>query len=96
MLRDRYEPMNLFDLVPALGMIMDPALMPLDTLLDNDALFPTAYSQNSRTYHFLTTYASLLPFSHLEFQPEFPMLSAECVGTIHPLRLCSALLAYGK
>jgi IS5 family transposase len=27
MLRDRYEPMNVFDLVPALGLTMDPVLM---------------------------------------------------------------------
>src|SRR5215217_2525010 len=41
MLRDRYEPMNLFDLVPALGMELDPVLMQLDTLLDDDTLFQT-------------------------------------------------------
>ena len=29
MLRDRYEPMNLFDLVPALGPAMEPVLTPL-------------------------------------------------------------------
>ena len=39
MLRDRYEPMNLFDLVPALGMQLDPVLLQLDQLLDDDALF---------------------------------------------------------
>jgi transposase, IS5 family len=39
MLRDRYEPMNLFDLVPALGMQLDPLLLQLDQLLDDDALF---------------------------------------------------------
>lgn len=39
MLRDRYDPMNLFDLVPALGIQLDPVLMQLDQLLDDDVLF---------------------------------------------------------
>jgi transposase, IS5 family len=39
MLRDRYNPMNLFDLVPALGMELDPVLTQLDRLLDDDVLF---------------------------------------------------------
>jgi IS5 family transposase len=39
MLRDRYDPMNLFDLVPALSMQLDPVLTQLDQLLDDDTLF---------------------------------------------------------
>jgi IS5 family transposase len=39
MLRERYEPMNLFDLVPALSMALDPVLTRLDRLLDDDTLF---------------------------------------------------------
>ncbi len=39
MLRDRYDPMNLFDLVPTLGMELDPVLTQLDQLLDDDKLF---------------------------------------------------------
>src|SRR6266545_1131486 len=39
MLRDRYDPMNLFDLVPALSMALDPVLTQLDRLLDDDTLF---------------------------------------------------------
>src|SRR5215218_3905732 len=39
MLRDRYAPINLFDLVPALGLELEPVLMQLDRLLDDDALF---------------------------------------------------------
>ncbi len=39
MLRDRYEPMNLFELVPTLGLTMDPVLARLDGLLDDDVLF---------------------------------------------------------
>ena len=41
MLRARYDPLNLFDLVPALGMELDPVLLQLDTLLDDDTLFQT-------------------------------------------------------
>jgi transposase, IS5 family len=39
MLRDRYEPLDLFTLVPALSLAMDPILTQLDQLLDDDALF---------------------------------------------------------
>jgi transposase, IS5 family len=39
MLRDRYTPMNLFDLVPVLSLALDPVLTQLDRLLDDDALF---------------------------------------------------------
>jgi transposase, IS5 family len=39
MLRDRYDPMNLFDLVPALSLELDPVLAQLDRLLDDDTLF---------------------------------------------------------
>jgi IS5 family transposase len=48
MLRDRYEPMNVFDLVPALGLPMDPVLMQRDTLLDTDALFQTVKAELAR------------------------------------------------
>ena len=39
MLRDRYEPMNVFALVPPLRMALDPVLTPLDRVLDDDTLF---------------------------------------------------------
>jgi IS5 family transposase len=39
MLRDRYAPMNLFDLVPALSLELDPVLTQLDRVLDDDTLF---------------------------------------------------------
>ena len=39
MLRDRYQPLDLFAMVPALGMDTDPVLTQLDRLLDDDALF---------------------------------------------------------
>src|SRR5947209_1352299 len=41
MLRDRYDPLNLFDLVPNLGMELEPVLMRLDELLTDDRLFQT-------------------------------------------------------
>ena len=36
MLRDRYDPMNLFDHIPALGMETDTVLTHLDSLLDDE------------------------------------------------------------
>lgn len=39
MLRERYEPMNIFELVPALSMQMEPVLTKLDQLLEDDTLF---------------------------------------------------------
>ena len=39
MLRDRYQPMNIFERVPALSLAMDPVLSQLDRLLDDDTLF---------------------------------------------------------
>lgn len=39
MLRDRYDPMDLLALVPALSVAMEPLLAQLDQLLEDDALF---------------------------------------------------------
>ena len=39
MLRDRYDPLNLFEHMPTLGMQMDPVLTQMDTLLADDAIF---------------------------------------------------------
>ena len=39
MLRDRYEPMNLFERIPTLSMQLDPILAQIDTLLDDDTIF---------------------------------------------------------
>jgi len=39
MLRDRYDPLNLFERIPTLGMQMDPVLAQMDTLLADDAIF---------------------------------------------------------
>ena len=48
MLRDRYEPLNLFDLVPTLGMNMEPVLVRLDTLLADDTLFQAVKADLAR------------------------------------------------
>jgi len=48
MLRDRYDPMNLFDLIPALSMDLDPVLTQLDRLLDDDVLFRTLKADLAR------------------------------------------------
>jgi IS5 family transposase len=39
MLRDRYDPMNLFERIPTLSMQLDPILAQIDTLLDDDTIF---------------------------------------------------------
>ena len=39
MLRDRHDPLDLFALVPKLGLEMDPILTQLDRLLDDEELF---------------------------------------------------------
>ena len=39
MLRERYDAMDIFTFVAALGMEIDPVLMQLDMLLDDDVLF---------------------------------------------------------
>src|SRR5690242_9916880 len=50
MLRDRYEPMNLFDHIPALGIETDPLLTQLDSLLDDDVLFQALKHDLSRRF----------------------------------------------
>jgi transposase, IS5 family len=39
MIVDRYDPINLFELVPKLNFEMEPELAELDRLLDDDAIF---------------------------------------------------------
>ena len=50
MLRDRYDAMSLFDLVPALGLAMDPVLTRLDKLLEDDCLFQLVKADLSRRF----------------------------------------------
>lgn len=48
MLRDRYDPMNLFTLVPTLSLALDPVLTQLDRLLDDDTLFQAVKADLAR------------------------------------------------
>lgn len=48
MLRDRYEPMNLFTLVPTLSLALDPVLTQLDRVLDDDTLFQAVKADLAR------------------------------------------------
>ena len=50
MLRDRYDPMNLFDLVPQLSLEMEPVLAGLDRLLDDDQIFSLVRSDLSKRF----------------------------------------------
>jgi len=50
MIVDCYDPMNLFEMVPKLGLEMDPELAQLDQLLDDDVLFETVKADLSRRY----------------------------------------------
>jgi transposase, IS5 family len=50
MLRNRYAPLNLFDLVPQLSREMDPELSQLDRLLDDDILFQKVRADLLRRY----------------------------------------------
>ncbi len=50
MITDRYDPMNLFDLVPKLSLEMDPELAALDKLLDDDVLFQRVKDDLARRY----------------------------------------------
>lgn len=50
MLRDRYEPQNLFELISALRLKMEPVLARLDTLLDDDVLFQAVRADLAQRY----------------------------------------------
>ena len=50
MLRDRDEPMNVFTLVSALSLALDPVLTQLDHLLDDDSLFQAVKADLSRRF----------------------------------------------
>ena len=50
MLRDRYEPVDLFALVPQLGLEFDPQLAQLDRLLDDDQIFARVRADLARRY----------------------------------------------
>ncbi len=50
MLRDRYEPLDLFAMVPKLGLEMDPILSQLDPLLDDDVVFQKIRADLAKRY----------------------------------------------
>jgi IS5 family transposase len=50
MLRDRYEPQNLFEMVAALSLKMEPVLARLDQLLDDDVLFGAVRADLAQRY----------------------------------------------
>src|ERR671925_612853 len=50
MLRERYAPMNVFDLVPTVSMTVDPVLTQLDRVLDDDTLFQTVKADLARRF----------------------------------------------
>jgi IS5 family transposase len=50
MLRDRYDPMNLFEYIPTLSMQMEPVLTQMDTLLDDDGLFQAVKTDLLKRY----------------------------------------------
>jgi hypothetical protein len=49
-MNDQYAPMNLFELVPASGRELDPELVQLDRLLDDDRLFQAVRADLVRRY----------------------------------------------
>ncbi len=55
MLRDRYEPLDLFALVPKLHLELDPELAQLDQLLEDDALFQRVRTDLAKRYPKTTT-----------------------------------------
>jgi transposase, IS5 family len=50
MLRDRYEPMDLFAFVPKLSLAMDPVLTELDHLLEDDVVFQRVRADLAKRY----------------------------------------------
>jgi transposase, IS5 family len=50
MIVDRYDPINLFELVPKLNLQIEPELMELDRLLEDDVLFERVKADLSRRY----------------------------------------------
>src|SRR5215207_304160 len=50
MLRDRYDPVDLFALTPALALTFEPVLARLDELLDDDVLFRAVRDDLARRY----------------------------------------------
>jgi hypothetical protein len=45
MIVDRYDPINLFEMVPKLKLEFEPELAQLDQLLDDDGLFKSLFGK---------------------------------------------------
>jgi IS5 family transposase len=50
MIVERYEPVNLFEMVPKLNLEMEPELAQLDQLLEDDVLFARVKDDLARRY----------------------------------------------
>jgi IS5 family transposase len=50
MIVDRYDPINLFEMVPKLNLQMEPELAQLDRLLDDEVLFARVTGDLARRY----------------------------------------------
>src|SRR5215210_2230687 len=50
MLRDRYDPLSLFELLPQLDLRLEPQLAHLDRLLEDDRLFTRVREDLARRY----------------------------------------------
>ncbi len=50
MIVDRYDPVNLFEMVPKLELEMEPELAQLDELLEDDVLFTQVKADLARRY----------------------------------------------
>ncbi len=50
MIVDRYDPINLFEMVPKLKLELEPELAQLDRLLDDDELFKLVKAQLIKRY----------------------------------------------
>src|SRR5690349_207607 len=50
MLRERYQPLNLFEYIPALGIETDAVLTHIDNLLDDDVLFQAVRADLARRF----------------------------------------------
>ena len=55
MLRDRYDPMNLFAIIPALSFTIEPVMAHLDGLLDDDGLFQRRRADLAKRFPRTTT-----------------------------------------
>jgi IS5 family transposase len=55
MLRERYEPSNIFERIPSLAMRTDPVLAHIDTLLDDDTIFQAVKADLSTRFPRTTT-----------------------------------------